>query len=161
MAEDCVKFVDKDVEAPTIQVIPKSKPSPQKPSSTTTTESLSSLNSAAFNGVALPPPTGRDPFCQSSPLRPRSIEESSFAAMTTTPLGSSSASLFAKGSNNTVNTIGGGGANSINSQPQQNINICNTGFSSLADHQSPHSHPPPPQYPVYQTNANNINMNNW
>lgn len=51
MADDCVKFVDRDVSKPTIQVMPKAtaanSATPAKPSQSSS--SLSSLNSAAFN----------------------------------------------------------------------------------------------------------------
>lgn len=56
MAEDCVKFLEKDVSKPSIQVLPKSgsvAPAPNQPS-VDGAGSISSLNSAAFPEVVVP-----------------------------------------------------------------------------------------------------------
>ena len=51
MAEDCVKFIEKEAGKPAIQLLPKSSSvAPAKASDAT---SLSSLNSAAFNEATL------------------------------------------------------------------------------------------------------------
>lgn len=148
MAEDCVKFVEKDVAKPSIQVMPKAKQQ-QQPSQSSAT-SLSSLNSAAFNEAV-----GHS----SSPPRPHSNEDSGYAKML-----ASNENLFAKGSNNTVNSV------QVVNSPLQNINNSNQiNSSSTTTHQqssnSNNSHlqqyPPPPVYQTTTTTANNINVNNW